>query len=122
MTGLKNVIFESPNFDPLLWLRFLDDIFCIWTQGLHKLNEYIAFLNDLDPSIKFTMDYSYDRIGFLDITSYNNKNPLCTNLFKNKLILIGSCMLNLTTKIRASDQYHTNKQFALNKFVQVMKS
>ena len=33
IAGLEKKIFENTNFKPLLWLRYLDDIFCIWTEG-----------------------------------------------------------------------------------------
>ena len=40
MAGLENKIFSDTNVQPLLWLRYLDDIFCIWTDGLEKLKEF----------------------------------------------------------------------------------
>jgi len=30
---------------PLIWLRFIDDIFCIWTNGVDTLMEFINHLN-----------------------------------------------------------------------------
>ena len=32
---------------PLLWARFLDDIFLIWTHGIDKLHEILHHLNSL---------------------------------------------------------------------------
>ena len=58
MAGLEEEIFSSTEFQPLLWLRCLDDIFCLWTDTIEKLNELLEFLNAFHPSIKFTMDYS----------------------------------------------------------------
>ena len=40
MAGLENKIISDTNVQPLLWLRYLDDIFCIWTDGLEKLKEF----------------------------------------------------------------------------------
>ena len=37
MVGLENRIFENSDHHLYLWLSFLDDIFCIWTNGLEKL-------------------------------------------------------------------------------------
>ena len=39
LAGLEKKIFENTNFKPLLWLRYLDRIFCIWTEGLERHQE-----------------------------------------------------------------------------------
>ena len=81
MAGIEERIFQE--FDnPLLWLRYLDDIFCIWTEGEQKLKEFFEYLNNCHPTIKFTMDYSFEKINFLDVSvrkSHNGK--LETNLY-----------------------------------------
>ena len=38
MDGLEEENFKNPKFKPFLWLRYLDDIFCLWTEGVNKLN------------------------------------------------------------------------------------
>ena len=57
MPGLEKKIFENSNFKPLLWLRYLDDIFCIWAEGLERLQEFYQYLNSFHPTIKFTMEF-----------------------------------------------------------------
>ena len=37
MTGLEEKIFFDTKINRLLRLRYWDDIFCIWTDGLDKL-------------------------------------------------------------------------------------
>ena len=44
MAGLEKCIFENSGCHPYLWLRFLDNIFCIWTDDLEKLQEFFKFL------------------------------------------------------------------------------
>ena len=66
MAGLEEEIFNNPKFKPFLWLRYLDDIFCLWTEGVYKLKEFFNYLNEFRPSIKFTMEYSEKQINFLD--------------------------------------------------------
>ena len=48
MTGLEEEIFENSHFQPYLWLWYLDDTFCIWTEGLESLKEFFGFLNNVD--------------------------------------------------------------------------
>ena len=52
---------------PTLWLRFLDDIFMVWTHSLDKLHEFIKCLNNFHPYIKFTYDISETKVSFLDV-------------------------------------------------------
>ena len=73
MAGLENKIFSGTNVQPLLWLRYLDDIFCIWTHG--------SYLNSCHPIIKFIMDYSDTTNNFLDVSVTKNSIKLSTNLF-----------------------------------------
>ena len=68
------------KIQPLLWLRYLNDIFCIWTDGLEKLKEFFSYLNSCHPTIKFTMDYSDTTINFLDVSVTKNSTKLSTDL------------------------------------------
>ena len=47
MAGLEEEIFEKSYFQPYLWLWYLDDIFCVWTEGLENLKEFSGFLNNI---------------------------------------------------------------------------
>ena len=49
MAGLENKIFSDTNIQPLLCLRYLDDIFCIWTDGLQKLKEFLQWIILIPP-------------------------------------------------------------------------
>ena len=67
MAGPEEEIFKNPKFKLFLWLRYLDDIFCLWTEGIDKLKKFFNYLNEFHPSIKFTMEYSEKQINFLDV-------------------------------------------------------
>ena len=82
MAGLEEQLFREYDITPLVWLRYLDDIFCVWTEGEQKLKEFFEFLNNIHPTIKFTMDYSLRKIDFLDVTVTKSDNgKLETNLY-----------------------------------------
>ena len=77
--ALKNA---PNNLQPLIWKRFIDDIFMIWTHGEESLLQFYNFLNDLHPTIKFDIEYSTQEIHFLDTTIYFNKdNKLESTLY-----------------------------------------
>ena len=72
MAGLE--IFSNAEFQPLLWLRYLDDIFCLWTDTMEKSKDFLESLNAFHPSIKFTMDYSLYQINYLDILTTKDES------------------------------------------------
>ena len=81
MAGLERKIFESGGFNPFVWLRFLDDIFCLWLEGEEKLYNFVKYLNEFHPTIKFTMEKSYEKINFLDVVVYKENKCLSTDLY-----------------------------------------
>ena len=83
MASLEEEIFNNPKFKPFLWLCYLDDIFCLWTEGVDKLKEFFNYLNEFHPSIKFTMEYSEKEINFLDVlvTKSDSGEKLCSSLY-----------------------------------------
>ena len=50
-----------------LWVRYVDDVLCLWTGNLADLNLLLDFLNSRYPSIKFTMEVGGESINFLDL-------------------------------------------------------
>ena len=63
-----------------LWLRFLDDIFMVWTHSLDKLHEFIKCLNNFHPYIKFTYDISETKASFLDMDVSLQSNQISTSV------------------------------------------
>ena len=94
---------ENCPLKPLLWLRFIDDIFMIWTHREDKLQELITYLNSIHPTIKFTHEFSYTHISFLDTTvKINERRELYTTLYGQFLRLrriIYVPMMRISSKI-----------------------
>jgi hypothetical protein len=72
---LEGNLLSSPpnNLKPLLWKRYIDDIFMIWPHGIDTLNEFINYINDYHTTIKFQFSSSSTQINFLDTTIYLTK-------------------------------------------------
>ena len=81
MTRLEKCIFENSGYHLYLWLRFLDDIFCIWTDSLEKPQVFFNFLNAFHPTIKFIMGYSYETINLLDVQVSKRNSTLEADLY-----------------------------------------
>ena len=57
-----------------LYLRYIDDIFIIWTGTKESCKEFIKELNLRHPSIKFDYTVSNKEVSFLDTIVYIDKN------------------------------------------------
>ena len=68
MDRFETKALEKWHLKPLLWLRFIDDIFMIWTHGRDELNKFINYLNSIHPKIKFTSEINDTHVNFLDTT------------------------------------------------------
>ena len=73
---------------PLIWLRFIDGIFFIWTDGEGSLKEFLAFYlkysetKKIKSVIKFEISQSIKIISFLDACITLNQNLIYQRLFK----------------------------------------
>ena len=65
-----------------LYLRYIDDLFLIWTGTKDPFKEFISNLNNQQPSIKFTYKISNTSIDFLDTTVYIKNRRIHTSIFK----------------------------------------
>ena len=73
------------NKKPILWLRFIDNIFAIWTYDHYSLHQFIEYINIIHSTTKFEMSQSRDRIPFLDtLVLLNNNGDLQTTLYKKR--------------------------------------
>ena len=65
---------------PLIWVRYIDDIFFIWTHGEKELEKFMSSFNSFTPNLKFTYESSKKDISFLDLKVSLSKNKLSTDL------------------------------------------
>ncbi|KAJ8047424.1 hypothetical protein HOLleu_06415 [Holothuria leucospilota] len=77
---VKQVHTKTP-LKPLLYFRYIDDIFFLWPHGLPSLNDFFSFCNNFHSSIKFTFDYSETEISFLDVLVKLGNSSIATTLF-----------------------------------------
>ena len=81
MGDLEERILLNCSFKPLVWWRYIDNIFLLWQHGEEKLKEFLDILNRYHPSIKFSSKYSRKRINFLDDEIIKEGNRLITDVF-----------------------------------------
>ena len=65
-----------------IYLRYIDDLFFIWTDTEQELKQFFQELNKVHRTIKFDYKFSTKEINFLDLTIYkDNKGTLATKVY-----------------------------------------
>ena len=67
MADLEEKLLNAFEKKPLIWWRYIDDIFFIWDHGEESLEKFINKLNTFYLTINFTAEYSKETINFLDV-------------------------------------------------------
>ena len=80
----RRILDSAPdNKKPILWLRFIDAIFSVWTYDHYSLHQFFEYMNIIHPTINFERCQSTDRIPFLGtLVLLNNSGDLQTTLYK----------------------------------------
>ncbi|MCP4473778.1 MAG: hypothetical protein GY821_04275 [Gammaproteobacteria bacterium] len=68
---------------PLIWWRYVDDVFCIWPHTSQDLDNFLQEINLLHPSIKFTLELEQNAsLPFLDVAVTRVQNAFITNVYR----------------------------------------
>jgi len=77
----EKFIYPKINGLSILYLKYIDDIFLVWTSSKESLQSFLQSINQQHPSIKFEAQMSNKEINFLDTTIYIKNNHLLTKLY-----------------------------------------
>ena len=82
MGRLETQILERATNKPTVWWRYIDDVFTIWPHGEGCFKQYLEQINSMHPSIKFTAEWSYKSVLFLDVNvTIDEEGQLITDLY-----------------------------------------
>ena len=85
--GLLSAFYKKSGKRPLVWWRFIDDIFFIWNDDENSLNEFITFCQEyseiqkMKSKIKFTINKSNEEVSFLDVLVTKKGETLVTSVY-----------------------------------------
>ncbi|UYV74386.1 hypothetical protein LAZ67_11003346 [Cordylochernes scorpioides] len=80
MNEIDEQIINSKQYKIILWLRYIDDIFCLTEIDI---DSFICFLNSLKPFLKFTYEKeSNNSLAFLDIQLKRNQYNIGTYIYR----------------------------------------
>ena len=80
MDKLETNFLKTQTLGPLMWFRYIDDV-SLWTHGEENLNWFLDNLNNYDPYMKFTHEYSKDEIPFFDLKVGIKNSIITTDLY-----------------------------------------
>lgn len=81
MDKFENEFLNEEVDQPWIWLRYIDDIFFVWTEGEEKLVGFLERLNSFHSNLKFTHEHSCVSINFLDVLVKIEGDSFVTDLF-----------------------------------------
>ena len=91
---IEQVILRQNKEKPLVWKRFIDDIFFIWDTNKQDIELFIEKANAYHPIIKCTNEVSEIENTFLDTTEYKGEG------FEKGRILDGRAYLRPTERFQ----------------------
>ena len=80
MGDLEEKLLKDCDKKYIAWWRYTDT-FLIWQHGEKELEKFLEILNCYHPTIKFTGNYSWEQINFLDVSVRKKNKQLVTNLY-----------------------------------------
>ena len=97
------------------WKRFLDDIFILWTGSIKKLHLFLEELNQIHPTIKFTLSHTtpLEECQPCDCkpSEYLASLDTSTSIFKNKIIAdLYKKQIDVKTYFQAHVIHHTSQK------------
>ena len=87
MGALEEIFLSSDHAQPDVYMRYIDDCFCVWSHRKDSLTACFEYLNTVHPTIKFTIERSDTaeprrQIPFLDtIISVRPDGQYTTQLY-----------------------------------------
>ena len=79
---LKRVLKLTRDLKPLVWYRFIDDIFVVYEHGVDQLNHMVNLFNSSYGSLQLTLEWSYVEVAFLDTIVFLAHGKLSTKLYR----------------------------------------
>jgi len=81
MAKVETEILHQSALKPLVWKRFIDNIFSLQTATREEITQFIEQANKHHQTIKFTAEVSETETSFLDTTVYKGER------FRNESVL-----------------------------------
>ena len=85
--GMMDEFYKETGKRPLVWWRYIDDIFFIWNEDETSLIEFLDFAQNfsdeqkMGSTIKFTTNQSKEGVSFLDVRVIMKNGKISTSVY-----------------------------------------
>ena len=104
MDEMETSFLKTQQLQLFIWLRYIDDIFFIWTHGEEQLDLFLKDLNEFHPNLKFTYQTSQNTVDFLDLHVNLKDGAVSLTYILNLQMITNSYIINhvilTTSRIR----------------------
>ena len=73
MAKIERQVLVQSSKKPLVWKRYIDDVFSLWDTSTEKIEEFLGKANSFHLTITFTAEISETAITFLDTKVYKGE-------------------------------------------------
>ena len=74
MATIEKGIISKSKIKPLVWKRYIDDVFCLWDTNEDNIKEFVQWANHYHDTIKFRAEISdSETAAFLDTKVYKGE-------------------------------------------------
>ena len=80
MDQVETQFLKTQQCKPLVWLRYINDMFFVWTHGKESLTKFLDDFNRFHPNLKFTHEFSEKSVTFLDLNVNLSSGSITTDL------------------------------------------
>ena len=81
MDEVETEFLKSQELQPFLWLRYIGDIFFVWTHGEETLTQFLNELNNFHSNLKLIYETSSGTVNFLDLNVSLKNGAIDTDLY-----------------------------------------
>ena len=113
MDQVESGFLKTQQHQPLLWFRYIDDIFFIWTHGLEELEDFLDNFNKFHPNLSFAHEYSRKNVTFLDLDVKIADRKIVTDLH------IKATDRHMYLHYTSSLPYHTKRSIVYSQALRV---
>jgi len=108
MANWEQTVLPTCPQSPKCYLRFLDNIWGIWTHTTEEFKTFTDILNSHHPSIKITSETNSKEINFLDVVTFKNLDFEVTGRLSSKVYFKPTDSHNLLHQ----DSFHPKHTFS----------
>ena len=84
LADIENKILQnSADFHPKLYLRYVDDIFCVFNNKASS-DKFLDLLNKQHNNIKFTVEHASETLPFLDVEVTITESGIETKIYRKQ--------------------------------------